>query len=185
MTARRTDDLITIGAFAGLGGVSIKAVRLYSSLGLLRPVVKSDNRYLLYSKTQLSALHRILSLKSLGLSLSQIGGELSHLNGQDLATIRDRLITRAEEIQRQLEWVNGEIQSEGAGAHRRLPGIVTKRLRALRISSRRTQLDSYDQADTILCELAETLPQSARLVAGTIWHDCGARTNTIDCEAFW
>jgi hypothetical protein len=26
---------------------------------------------------------------------------------------------------------------------------------------------------------------SARLVPGAIWHDCGGKTRTIDCEAFW
>src|SRR6266851_2441845 len=111
MSAGPSEDLITIGAFARLGGVSIKAVRLYSDLGLLRPVIKSESRYRLYSKTQLSALHRILLLKSFGLPLAQIAGELSHLNEQDLAAIRDRMITRVEETQRQLAWIDHEIQA--------------------------------------------------------------------------
>jgi DNA-binding transcriptional MerR regulator len=185
MNPRRSDDLITIGPFARLGGVSIKAIRLYSNLGLLRPVVKSESRYRLYSKTQLSALHRILLLKSLGLPLAQIGNELSRLNQQDLATIRDRLITRGEEIQRQLAWVDNEIEAERAGTHVRLSGVVTKRLPTVRVSSRRARLDSYDQVDVILRELGEELPRSARLVAGAIWHDCGQRARAIDCEAFW
>jgi DNA-binding transcriptional MerR regulator len=188
MNAGRSEDLITIGAFARLGGVSIKAVRLYSNLGLLRPVVKSESRYRLFSKTQLSALHRILLLKSLGLPLAQIGRELSRLSEQDLAAARDRLNARSEEIQRQLAWVDHEIQAERAGApvaYARLSGVVTKRLPPVRVSSRRARLDSYDQADIILRELGEHLPESARLVAGAIWHDCGARTKTIDCEAFW
>ena len=185
MIAGQPEDLITIGAFARLGGVSIKAVRLYSNLGLLRPVIKSESRYRLYSKTQLSALHRILLLKSVGLPLAQIAGELSHLNEQDLATIRDRMITRVEETQRQLAWIDQEIQAERTGTRARLSGVVTKRLPAVRVSSRRVRLDSYDQADTILREIGDALPQSARLVAGAIWHDCGGRTHTIDCEAFW
>src|SRR5579864_2371240 len=115
MNAGRSEDLITIGAFARLGGVSIKAVRLYSDLGLLRPVVKSESGYRLFSRTQLSALHRILLLKSLGLPLAQIGGELSRLNEQDLAAARDRLLRRGEEIQRQLAWVDHELQAERAG----------------------------------------------------------------------
>jgi len=185
MNAGRSEDLITIGAFARLGGVSIKAVRLYSDLGLLRPVVKSESGYRLFSRTQLSALHRILLLKSLGLPLAQIGGELSRLNEQDLAAARDRLLRRGEEIQRQLAWVDHELQAERAGAPARLSGVVTKKLPPVRVSSRRARLESYDQADIILSELGEQLPESARLVAGAIWYDCGARTKTIDCEAFW
>ena len=84
-----------------------------------------------------------------------------------------------------MAWVDNEIQAERAGTHVRLSGVVTKRLPTVKVSSRRVRLDSYDQTDVILRELGEQLPRSTRLVAGAIWHDCGQRTKTIDCEAFW
>ncbi|HWW88009.1 MAG TPA: GyrI-like domain-containing protein, partial [Vicinamibacterales bacterium] len=65
------------------------------------------------------------------------------------------------------------------------PRVVIKRLPKFIVWSRRKPIDSYDQADLILQELGKQVPGSARLVSGTIWHDCGQRTKVIDCEAFW
>lgn len=65
--------MFKIGEFARLAGVSTKTLRLYDSLGLLRPAqVDVASGYRLYLANQLPALNRILVLKELGLSLEQI-----------------------------------------------------------------------------------------------------------------
>src|SRR5436853_5401220 len=103
MESREFSQLITIGEFAHLGGVSIKALRLYAKLGLLAPaLIKPQSRHRLYSRAQLSRLHRILLLKNAGLALAQIRGQLACRDEAILSQIRESLVSRGEEIQRQL-----------------------------------------------------------------------------------
>ncbi len=186
MESGESSRLITIGEFAHLGGVSIKALRLYAKMGLLPPaVIKPQSRHRLYSRAQLSRLHRILLLKNAGLALAQIGGQITLRDETTLSKIRDNLVSRGEEIQRQLAWVEAEIQTARNGGRNDVPRVVIKRVPKTTVSSKRVRIDSYDEADGILRDLAKQLPRSVRLVSGAIWHDCGARNRIIDCEAFW
>jgi DNA-binding transcriptional MerR regulator len=66
--------MIRIGDFSKLGRVSIKALRLYDEMGLLKPVeVDPFTSYRYYDFEQLARLNRILALKDLGFSLEEIG----------------------------------------------------------------------------------------------------------------
>ncbi len=186
MAFRDSSQLITIGEFARLGGVSIKALRLYANLGLLPPaVVKPQSRYRLYSRVQLSRLHRILLLKNAGLALGGIGSELSQRDQAALTKIHESLLSRAQEIQRQLAWVEAEIRAARNGTESVAPRVVLKRIPKMKVMSQRERIESYDQADGMLQELGKVIPRPARLISGAIWHDCGRRTRIIDCEAFW
>jgi len=63
-------DLIPIGRFAQLTGLTIKALRLYDSLGLLQPYrVDADSGYRYYHITQLTQARRIRLLRSIDISL--------------------------------------------------------------------------------------------------------------------
>jgi DNA-binding transcriptional MerR regulator len=65
--------MFSIGEFARLGGVSIRTLRHYDEIGLLRPVtVDPDTGYRGYSAAQLGQINRIMALKELGLSLTQV-----------------------------------------------------------------------------------------------------------------
>lgn len=69
--------MLTIGAFARLGGVSVKTLRHYAAIGLLVPAqVDPTTGYRSYAPEQLFLLNHILVLKDLGLSLAQIGALL-------------------------------------------------------------------------------------------------------------
>jgi DNA-binding transcriptional MerR regulator len=60
-----------IRAFAELTGVTVKALRHYERRGLLAPR-RTDTGYRRYTRRDLERLERIIALKSLGLSLTQI-----------------------------------------------------------------------------------------------------------------
>ena len=65
--------MLKIGEFAHLSQVTVRTLRYYDEIGLLRPAhVDPWTGYRYYSQDQLSRLHRILTLKDLGLSLEQI-----------------------------------------------------------------------------------------------------------------
>ncbi|WP_433424021.1 MerR family transcriptional regulator [Microtetraspora malaysiensis] len=76
--------MFIIGDFARLGRVSVRMLRHYDALGLLRPArVDQDTGYRYYEAGQLSRLHRLIALKDLGLSLQQVGQILQEKVGTE------------------------------------------------------------------------------------------------------
>jgi DNA-binding transcriptional MerR regulator len=62
-----------IGDFARLGRISVRALRYYDEIGLMKPVeVDNFTGYRYYSAGQLPRLHYISALKEAGLSLEEI-----------------------------------------------------------------------------------------------------------------
>lgn len=64
---------MSIGAFARVGGVSVKTLRFYANEGLLSPAhVDPDTGYRFYEETQLEALTRLLNLRAVGMGLDAV-----------------------------------------------------------------------------------------------------------------
>lgn len=92
--------MLNIGDFAQLGGVSIRMLRHYDDLGLLRPADVDDwTGRRRYNLDQLTDLNRIVTLKELGFTLAQIGELLR--DGIEPAELRGMLRLRRAELQRQ------------------------------------------------------------------------------------
>ncbi|UJW35642.1 MerR family transcriptional regulator [Saccharothrix sp. AJ9571] len=65
--------MFSIGEFAGLGRVSVRMLRHYDTIGLLRPVrVDGRSGYRYYDAAQLRDLNRVVALKDLGFTLEQV-----------------------------------------------------------------------------------------------------------------
>lgn len=65
--------MYTRGQFALIGKVSVKALRLYDEMGLLKPVhIDQNNQYKYYSPKQIDDIIFINELKSFGYSLEEI-----------------------------------------------------------------------------------------------------------------
>ncbi|WP_022901080.1 MerR family transcriptional regulator [Humibacter albus] len=65
--------MLSIGEFASIGRVSVRMLRHYDEIGLLRPArVDPATGYRSYEASQLTGLSRIVELKGLGLTLEQI-----------------------------------------------------------------------------------------------------------------
>jgi DNA-binding transcriptional MerR regulator len=66
-------ELLTIGSFARLSRLSLKALRLYDDLGLLPPAqVDPVSGYRLYHRDQLERARLVAWLRRLGMPLAQI-----------------------------------------------------------------------------------------------------------------
>ena len=66
--------MLKIGEFSKLSRVSIRMLRHYDEIGLLKPVyIDPDSGYRYYGEDQLSIAGRITSLKDMGFGLSAIG----------------------------------------------------------------------------------------------------------------
>lgn len=134
--------MLSIGEFARHGGVSVRMLRHYDTLGLLVPVtVDPVTGYRSYSASQLSRLHRLVALKDLGFTLAQLAPVLdADLGVEELrGMLRLRRAQIAEQISGDLERVRDIearlrlIESEGTMSELE---FTTKQLPALRLVQR-------------------------------------------------
>ena len=94
--------MFRIGEFSRFGRVSVKMLRHYDDLGLLKPArVDRDTGYRYYAADQLPRLNRIVALKDLGFRLEQIGMMLDgDLNDEQM---RGMLKLRRAELEQAME----------------------------------------------------------------------------------
>ncbi|MEV6950485.1 MerR family transcriptional regulator [Streptomyces sp. NPDC051183] len=106
--------MFIIGDFAKHGRVSVRMLRHYDALGLLRPArVDPASGYRYYEAEQLARLNRVIALKELGFSLDQVGSILDERVG-------------AEELRGMLRLRQAELESAMAAAAARLTQVETR-----------------------------------------------------------
>lgn len=94
--------MFKISDFSRLSRVSLKTLRFYDDIGILKPAnIEKDTGYRYYSADQLLTLNRILMYKDLGFTLQQI----QQLLREDISTenVRGMLQRKENEIQQLLE----------------------------------------------------------------------------------
>lgn len=124
--------MIAIGDFARLGRVSVRMLRHYDAIGLLRPEhVDPRTGYRFYTRDQLRRLNRIVALKELGLRLEQVRAVV----GESLTAAELRAMLRLRQAELQAQIREGEQQLARVQARLRLieteenmthPQITTK-----------------------------------------------------------
>jgi len=148
--------MLTIGAFARLGGGSVRALRHYEAVGVLTPAATDPaTGYRFYRAEQLARLHRIQALQDLGLSLQQMrsllddGLSAEQLSGM-LALKRAELAERVAEDQVRLERVEQRLRYIEMEDDMSLD-LVIKQIPAVRVAQVRYAgddgLDFYTLAD--------------------------------------
>lgn len=68
----KTNMSYTVKKLAKLSGVSIRTLRFYDSIGLLKPAYYGDNNYRYYEEEQILTLQQILFYRELNFSLNDI-----------------------------------------------------------------------------------------------------------------
>jgi DNA-binding transcriptional MerR regulator len=112
--------MFSIGEFARLGAVSVRTLRLYDEMGLLRPArVDPETGYRAYTPGQLGQLNRILALKELGLSLTQIRRMLAGITVDEL---QGMLMLRRAQLETELQAQKNKL----LGVEARLRYIATE-----------------------------------------------------------
>jgi effector-binding domain-containing protein len=185
--------MLKIGEFSKIGRVSVKTLRHYDEIGLLKPVWVDDfSSYRYYSVGQLSRLNRILALKDLGFTLEQIAPVLDE--NLPPAQIRGMLRLKQAEIEQRM----GEEQALLARVEARLKQIegedtmanydvVLKSVEPLTVASVREVLPTYGDVDRLFNELGAFVRQPGVKAIGpwfAIWHDEEYRERDVDGEAF-
>src|SRR5918998_4041397 len=93
--------MLGIGDFARHGRVSVRMLRHYDSIGLLKPAhVDRLTGYRSYDARQLSRLNRIIALKGLGFTLQQVRSILD--DEVSIEELRGMLRLRHAELQSQI-----------------------------------------------------------------------------------
>lgn len=111
--------MLKIGEFSKLSRVSIRMLRHYDEIGLLRPVkIDPESGYRYYGEDQLPIVGRITSLKDMGFGLAAIAGILNDFTDKDI-------------LERHLRLKQAELWelSEQTGRRLRLLDTALQRLR--------------------------------------------------------
>lgn len=144
--------MLKVGEFSRLGYVTVRALRLYDDLGLLKPAhVDASTGYRYYSLEQLPRLNRILALKELGLDLEQIRRMLDL--PLSLEAVRGMLQLKQAELEQQLDRTQLQLdrlnlrlrQMEQEGRPEPLLDVHLKPLPALNVASIRAVVPHVDQ----------------------------------------
>lgn len=181
--------MLRIGEFARRGRVSVKALRHYEAIGLLRPAhVDAVTGYRSYAADQLDDLHRLMVLRALGLSLERIRQVLQDDPSPErmrrlLDERRAAVTRRIDAEQAQLAAIEARIRHL-EGDRDAAPGAVVRDVPAAFVASLRRVVTDYGVVDLLFDEIARALPDTARIAGhGAVWHHCAPHKRQIDCEA--
>jgi effector-binding domain-containing protein len=183
--------MLKIGDFSRFARVSVKALRYYDELGLLKPVkVDEFTGYRYYAATQLTQLHRIVALKDMGLSLEEIARllkddvsiayilDLLHIKQEEQ---RRKLEIEAERLKRVEEWLV-KVEREG-----KMPKyeIVIKKIESQKVLSVREILPDYSHISGLFRKMDGYLTKSGGQMIGpplAIYYDEGFKEKDADVE---
>ncbi|MFZ5780697.1 MAG: MerR family transcriptional regulator [Pseudomonadota bacterium] len=180
--------MFRIGEFARRGRVSVKALRHYEAVGLLKPDrVDPATGYRYYAAAKLDDLHRLMVLRALGLPLRRIRQILQDDPSPErmrrlLDERRATLARRIDAEQAQLAAIEARIRH----LESRSPAydVVVRDVPAAFVASLRRVVPEYGAIDMLLGEIARSLPAGVRVTGhGAVWHHCAPHKREIDCEA--
>ena len=184
--------MFKIGDFSKFTRVSVKMLRHYDHLGLLKPArIDPATNYRYYSADQLPRLNRLLALRELGLTLEQIG-PLLPANGAGLPVEQMRGMLRLKQAelaqhlrdeQRRLDAIQArldQIEREGQGAD-----VVVRRIAPQLMARLRDVVGDSDDTHLLFEEVERHVAQhGARASAPplAIFYDGEYREADVDME---
>ncbi len=183
--------MLKIGDFSKLSMVSVKTLRYYDELGLLKPArVDEFTGYRYYSASQMPRLNRILALKDLGLSLGQVASMLDE--GLSAAEIRGILRFRLSETEQRLSEERallGRVEARLAQIERegRLPvyDVALKQYPDCAVAYVRRILPRYSELSQMFGELFSNVGPAGAIPIGppcSIYHDHEFKETDADVE---
>jgi effector-binding domain-containing protein len=185
--------MFKIGDFSKFSHVSVRALRLYDQMGLLKPLhVDQSTGYRYYSVAQLPTLNRIVAFKELGFSLEQISQLLQdHVSLTEMrgmlrlkqSEIKELIVTEEARL-RLIEFRLQQIEQAESSAQVSYD-VILKPAEAQTVASIRDVLPRCSHVKYLYDEIAEELSQLNVEVVGTpviLWHDPDYRVTDVDAE---
>jgi len=180
-----------IGEFAKMSGMTVKTLRYYDELGLLKPAhVEENSGYRYYTADQLLTIRRIEGFKAYGLTLEMMRPLLTEevsLTEAESALLKQRhdLETQIQQARRQLAEVNERLAQIARHAAAKDGKISLRSVAPVLVASIRQNI-STDQLCLLLDELKRYVrshgEDSDREIT-IIWHrkaDCDEELSDIE-----
>jgi len=181
--------MLKIGEFSKINRVTVKTLRLYDELDLLKPIsVDEFTGYRFYETSQLPQIQKIISLKQIGFSLMEIAEILN--NNHDFLSM---LIIKEQEIKNEIKgdrdklariksYIDGQKKEKSMDHH-----VVIKELPEVIVASRRLIIKDYNQLFRVAPEMGEMMKaQNLKCrvpeYCFNIYHDGEYKEKDIDVE---
>lgn len=178
------EKLYRIGMFSKMNQVTIKALRYYDEVGLLRPrFIDPDNGYRYYSSSQLEPLHRLMALRRIGYSIEEIKRVQDGESEQRiLQKKKQQLMKEISERMSMLSQIEGYLQQEEENYH-----MVIKRLPEVIVASTRKVIPDFNALFSLAPEMGAAMEKAGCVCAVpdycfNIYHDNEYREENIDIE---
>lgn len=188
--------MFKIGDFSRVCRVPVSALRYYADIGLLEPAnIDTFTGYRYYSLSQLPRLNRILALKDLGLSLSEIKTILANDTDLNIDELRGMLKLKQAELQHeladrqaQLNRVSARLQQIQQEGKMPAQDVILKTIDPQYVLSYRFTADSAEAIGTTLGQVYPALFGQGIMPAGApgiLYHDKEFSPQNIDIEVIY
>jgi len=89
---------VKVGELARSSGLTVRTLHNYDAIGLLKPSLRSEAGYRLYSADDVGRLHAIQALRQLGLALGDIGGLLDGASAAPAMIVEQQMLALERQI---------------------------------------------------------------------------------------
>lgn len=189
---RGVEKMFRIGEFSKLSKVSIRMLRYYDEVGLLKPqCVQSETGYRLYSTEQIERLNRIIFLRDSGFNVSEIKNILAKWSPEK---IKEALLEKKQQIQEtiaaeeeKLGKVNTALKDLDEEKENLSCQVVIKSIPEYQVFSLREQVENYFCEGRLwekLCEegARRKLPVNENTFTFAIYHCQEDEAQGVDIE---
>ncbi|OPJ57942.1 MerR family transcriptional regulator [Clostridium oryzae] len=179
-------SLYKIGLFSQMNQVTIKTLRHYDDIGILKPAhIDEQNGYRYYTSAQLPVLHRILALRQMGFSLEEIKKVQEGMPEEKLLMQKkSELIKKIAEETMKLSQVECYLLQKGVD---REYHVVLKELPEVIVASRRLVIPGYEALFSVMPSMGAEMERLGCICAVpeycfTSYHDGEYKEKDIDVE---
>lgn len=182
--------MFKIGEFSKLTQVSIRMLRYYDEMGLLKPAeIDKFTNYRLYASEQISDLNKIVFLRDLGFQVSEIRLALSQWNNVYISQLLDHkrlevehTIQSEQDKLSKIQLAKRDIQKEKIKIHY---NVSIKAIPSYQVFSLRRVVSDYYAEGSLWKEMADFANKNHIPVSDntfTIYHDMDYREKDVDIE---
>lgn len=179
--------LYKIGLFSQMNKVTVKALRYYDDIGLLKPAYIDDNSgYRYYTSQQLPILHEILALRQMGFTMEEIKMVQQGMSEEKLLLKKkSELLKKIAEETMKLSQVECYLLQKDTD---REYHVILKELPEVIVASMRKIMPSYDALFSIVPPMGAEMERLGCICAVpeycfNIYHDGEYKESNIDVEA--
>jgi DNA-binding transcriptional MerR regulator len=167
--------VLKIGEFARISQISVKALRHYDALGLLKPSrIDTESGYRFYEMGQLADVIRIQALKDCGFSLDEIATLLpTHDAGAIGALLRQRIAAQqrfVEEEQARLQRMLARMQQLASHDIAASYDVALKQTEPLTLVGLRRCVAGSEEIGPLAWMVVERLAEQGIVISGPLIH---------------